>query len=354
MQAKCLFQELWKLGLQWDQEIPPEFQIQFLRWIDGLKALGQWRIPRSFTGSRWCDIRSMQLHGFDDASPKDYGACVYLQAEMVDGTCCSSLIIAKSRVAPLKQVTLPRLELLGALLCARLLVFARDALGLSGEVQGRCWTDSMVTLSWIRSDPLRWKTFVCNRVTDIQKLVPAERWSFCPGNMNPADLLTRGICAEELVHSRLWLAGPDMLQDVDMVPFSEGPCDPEPDVTCESSNVIGGSPSVTCESSIVIGGSPSVTCESSNVTGGSPSVTCESSDVTCESSIVIGGSPSVTCESSDVTCESFNVTLLTSQHVNEKLLDVDRWVACQRLSGWLLGCCVSWQIQGLQNVFMVS
>ena len=131
-----------------------------------------------------------------------------------------------------------------------------------------------------------------------------------------------------------------MLQDVDMVPFSEGPCDPEPDVTCESSNVtggspsvtcessnvIGGSPSVTCESSIVIGGSPSVTCESSdvtcessdvtcessNVTGGSPSVTCESSDVTCESSIVIGGSPSVTCESSDVTCESSDVTCESS------------------------------------------
>ena len=325
MQAKCLFQELWKLGLQWDQEIPPESQIQFLRWIDGLKALGQWRIPRSFTGSRWCDIRSMQLHRFGDASPKGYGACVYLQAEMVDGTCCSSLIIAKSRVAPLKQVTLPRLELLGALLCARLLVFARDALGLSGEVQCRCWTDSMVTLSWIRSDPLRWKTFVCNRVTDIQKLVPAERWSFCPGNMNPADLLTRGICVEELVHSRLWLAGPDMLQDVDMVPFSEGPCDPEP--------------SVTCESSIVIGGSSDVTCESSNVTGGSPSVTCESSDVTCESSIVIGGSPSVTCESSDVTCESFNVTLLTSQHVNEKLLDVDRWGSLSkaiRVVAWML------------------
>ena len=92
--------------------------------------------------------------------------------------------------------------------------------------------------------------------------------------MNPADLLTRGICAEELVHSRLWLAGPDMLHDVDMVPFSEGPCDPEPVVTCEGSNVTCEGSNVTCEGS-------NVTCESSNVTAGSPSVTCESSDVTC-------------------------------------------------------------------------
>ena len=178
--------------------------------------------------------------------------------------------------------------------------------------------------------------------------------------MNPADLLTRGICAEELVHSRLWLAGPDMLQDVDMVPFSEGPCDPEPvvtcegsDVTCESSNVTCEGSDVTCESSNVTGGSPSVTCESSNVTCEGSNVTCEGSDVTCESSNVTGGSPSVTCESSDVTCESsiviggspsvtcesFNVTLLTSQHVNEKLLDVDRWGSLSkaiRVVAWML------------------
>ena len=81
MQAKYLFQELWKLGLQWDDEIPHEYQTQFMRWVDGLEALGQWKIPRNYTGTRWCDIKCLQLHGFGDASPKGYGACVYLIAE---------------------------------------------------------------------------------------------------------------------------------------------------------------------------------------------------------------------------------------------------------------------------------
>ena len=143
------------MGLQWDDEIPHEFQIQFMRWVDGLKALGQWIIPRNYTGTRWCDIKCLQLHGFGDASPKGYGACVYLRAEMTDGSYVSSLVIAKSKVAPLKQMTLPRLELLGALLCACLVRFVKEALILSGEVQDRCWTDSMIVLSWIRSDPVR-------------------------------------------------------------------------------------------------------------------------------------------------------------------------------------------------------
>ena len=235
MQAKCLFQELWKLGLQWDDEIPHEFQIQFMRWVDGLKALGQWRIPRNYTGTRWCDIKCLQLHGFGDASPKGYGACVYLRAEMTDGSYVSSLVIAKSKVAPLKQMTLPRLELLGALLCARLVRFVKEALMLSGEVQDRCWTDSMIVLSWIRSDPVRWKTFVSNRVSEIQTLVSVDRWSHCPGSENPADLLTRGVCAEELVNSKLWLEGPQfLLQDLDVSEVCDELGDLDPVLTSES------------------------------------------------------------------------------------------------------------------------
>ena len=98
---------------------------------------------------------------------------------------------------------MPRLELLGAVLCARLIVFVREALRLPDIVQHRCWTDSMLVLIWIKSDYSRWKEFAANRVADIQ--------SHCRGGNNPADLLTRGLSAQELLESEMWLYGPPFL-----------------------------------------------------------------------------------------------------------------------------------------------
>ena len=211
MQAKCLFQELWKLGLSWDEEIPEQLCYVFSKWLDDLQLLRQWCIPRNYTGKGWCDIDHIELLGFGDASPKGYGACIYLKATMKDGTCVCSLVIAKSRVAPLKELSLPRLELLGSLLCAKLLIFVRDALKLSENIEYSCWTDSMVSLSWIRGDPSKWKAFVANRVTSILKLTSSDRWFYCSGDNNPADFLTRGVSAEKLMNSKLWLNGPQNL-----------------------------------------------------------------------------------------------------------------------------------------------
>ena len=100
------------------------------------------------------------LHAFGDASEKGYGACVYLVVRFEDGTQSSSLVMSKARVAPLKRITLPRLELLDALLCARLLPFVRTALGLAADIKSTCWTNSQVVLAWIKADPMRWKVFV--------------------------------------------------------------------------------------------------------------------------------------------------------------------------------------------------
>ena len=130
-----------------------------------------------------------------------------------EGSWCSSLVFSKARVAPLKPLTLPRLELLAALMCARLLEFVRDALQLPSDVSSTCWTDSTVVLAWVKSDPSRWKTFVCNRVAEIQSLSNPAHWRHCPGSLNPADLASRGISGEELVKSNLWLHGPDFLQE---------------------------------------------------------------------------------------------------------------------------------------------
>ncbi|KAK3861579.1 hypothetical protein Pcinc_032491 [Petrolisthes cinctipes] len=117
--------------------------------------------------------------------------------------------MSRGRVSPIKSVTLPRLELIGALLCARLVTFVESALHINVPVC--CWTDSTVTLSWVKGEPLKWKSFVRNRVSEIQELTSPSNWRHCPGRDNPADLISRGALAEHLMSSELWLNGPAWL-----------------------------------------------------------------------------------------------------------------------------------------------
>ena len=152
--------------------------------------------------------------------------------------------MSKSKVAPLKKVTLPRLELLGSLLCARLIVFVRETLKLPIDVNMTCWTNSMISLSWIRSTPTRWKTFVANRVCEIQSLTCVDQWSHCHGAENPADLVTRGIHAEDLVRSTLWLHGPNFRVDGE---GHLGDLDLETQVSQETADVTLASTSRSCE-----------------------------------------------------------------------------------------------------------
>ncbi|GFN98536.1 rvt 1 and peptidase a17 and duf1758 domain contai ning protein [Plakobranchus ocellatus] len=92
---------------------------------------------------------------------------IYLKSTNKQST-QTKLVAAKVRVAPLKKVTLPRLELLSATLGARLLKFVREALELPPHTPYTCFTDSKIAQAWIRGDPSRWKQFVRNRVEEIQ------------------------------------------------------------------------------------------------------------------------------------------------------------------------------------------
>ena len=210
MKAKCLFQELWKLGLEWDEPVPPPFQEEFVRWVRDLQRLKDIRIPRCFvSGSPWSSlIQELEIHGYGDASEKGYGAVVYIRSQSDSGDKVTSLVMSKARVVPLRKVTLARLELLAALLVARLVMLVMTALRLPESCEYRCWSDSQVALAWIRGDPGRWKQFVANRVIEIQQLTDPLRWGHCPGSENPADILSRGASAEELVRSDLWFSGP--------------------------------------------------------------------------------------------------------------------------------------------------
>ena len=213
MLVKCLFQDIWRQNISWDQPIPDDMLKQFHQRLHWMVRLKMWQIPRSYTGRPWCENEVVTLHAFGDASEKGYGVCVYLVVCFSDGSSTSSLVTSRARVAPVKRVTLPRLELLSALLCARLMTYVRSSLQLPTDVSYYCWLDSMVALAWIKSDAHRWKTFVANRVAQIQQLTEPLCWSHCPGKDNPVDLVTKGVFAEQLVTSDTWLKGPAFLTD---------------------------------------------------------------------------------------------------------------------------------------------
>lgn len=193
-----------------DEVLPDELLFKFQRWFNNISQFKSWKVPRCYSpGIVWRFMKGAELHAFGDASERGYGACVYLRFPQSDGKFSVSFVMSRGRVAPVKSVTLPRLELIGAVLCARLVTYVKSALRL--EVPVYCWTDSTVTLHWIKGEPLKWKVFVRNRVSEIQELTSPSNWYHCPGKDNPADLISRGALAEHLMSNEQWLNGPAWL-----------------------------------------------------------------------------------------------------------------------------------------------
>ena len=143
------------------------------------------------------DVLTYSLRVFCDASQQAYAAVVYLVAETASSKSVC-LLCSKTRVAPLKTTTIPRLELLSALLLSRLLDAVTNALSPELTLDSPlCYTDSEIAFCWIRREEKEWKQFVQNRVIEIQNLVPASCWRHCPGIENPADLPSRGVTLEK-------------------------------------------------------------------------------------------------------------------------------------------------------------
>lgn len=204
--GKMLFQETWCRGIGWDELLPPDLGSQWHTWASSLSSLSLMHIPRWLATAK---ENSSHVHVFCDASEKAYGAALYTHSTTEEGVLVR-LACSKNRLAPVKKVTLPRLELLAAMLGARLLHYFCNATA-HDITQATLWTDSTVTLGWIRSDPNRWKTFICNRVTEIHSYTDPAQWRHCPGQHNPADHLTRGLIADHILHLDVWWYGPPWL-----------------------------------------------------------------------------------------------------------------------------------------------
>ncbi|GFS93208.1 integrase catalytic domain-containing protein [Trichonephila clavipes] len=164
IKLKCLLQELWTLGVEWDSELPPKLRHKWQQWSSEAEGLTEIKIPRFYLG----------------------------------------------RVAPLKSLTLPRLELTAALLSARLAKQVSSCLKFDANIY--YWTDSPISYYWIRGDSSAFKPYIKNRVQEIQLLSDPMQWGHCPGKDNPADLLSRGTSAVKLAQNELWWHGPPWLK----------------------------------------------------------------------------------------------------------------------------------------------
>lgn len=219
VRAKLLIQAAWLQQLEWDAPLAKPEAETWTRLEEELPLLGRIRIPRWFHYDTPED--DLEIHGFSDASERAYAAVVYIRA-VVAGHPRVSLVMAKTRVAPLKRVSLPRLELCAATLLSKLAEHVRITLDL-GTSPMFLWTDSTVVLSWIRGHPAKWTTFVANRVAEIQRINQSAKWRHVPGRENPADCASRGVAPSELLEHPLWWRGPDFLaRDIAEWPIDVG------------------------------------------------------------------------------------------------------------------------------------
>ena len=143
------------------------------------------------------------LHGFADASGKAYAAVVYYETK--DGM---QILMSRSRVAPIKPISIPRMELKAAALLAELLHFLKSTIEVN---RVNAYSDSQAVLAWLTSGE-RQPVFIRNRVNKIQRLIPAVSWKFVEGEVNPADISSRSFTLKELIRNEKWWQGPPTIK----------------------------------------------------------------------------------------------------------------------------------------------
>jgi hypothetical protein len=203
---KILLLQLWLHKFDWDEQLPSELLNQWMDMYLRLSQVHEIAVDRLVLAKG--QPTEIQLHGFSDSSEKAYGACLYLRSANKQGEVTTKLLCSKSRVAPVKKITVPRLELCGALLLAQLIQKIVLALKLKID-RILLWTDSTIVLSWLAVSASKWKTFVANRVFQIQELTAECEWRHVASASNPADLISRGANPETLKICRLWWVGPE-------------------------------------------------------------------------------------------------------------------------------------------------
>ena len=234
IRAKIGMQQLWEMGYDWDQDLPPEICQKWIELFKELQELNGVTFPRCLTPVD--AVGFAMLCVFSDASKQAFGACAYVRWLTSNGRYEARFVALKSRVAPLKELTIPRLELQAAVLAARLgkSVCEESRLRFEKIVY---FTDSRIVLAWIQSQARVYKPFVSARVGEIQNNSDPSQWKHIPGTHNVADDASRGITVQEL--NERWKHGPEFLQlpEEEWPQVTESPVDDSQEINEERRKV---------------------------------------------------------------------------------------------------------------------
>lgn len=210
IRARMAMQETWLMGLGWDDEFPEDLKSRCQKWLRQLPDLTRVQIPRCYRvlGRKVVDT---SIHRMTDASQLAYAAVSYVRHKYEGGEVTVRFVAAKAKVTPTKAVSIPRLELMGAVLGIRLSEKVSELLEVPLNA---CifWTDSMDVICWIQGQSRRYKTFVANRISEIQQKLSPSQWRHVPTTLNCADDATRGLDASELNPGHRWFNGPEFLK----------------------------------------------------------------------------------------------------------------------------------------------
>lgn len=204
--SKVLLQELWRYKIDWSSPIPEEVYVKWFKWYKDLESVEKITIPRCY-GPAFCDSKTMvDLHVFVDASETAFAAVAYWRISSTSSVYIT-FVAAKSRCAPIKPLSIPRLELQAAVLGIRL----SQMIISSHDIEPRSvtfWSDSKTVIKWIRSDARIYKQFVAHRISEILEFSNMDQWRWVPGSLNPSDEATRITKPA----TSCWLSGPEFLK----------------------------------------------------------------------------------------------------------------------------------------------